>query len=437
MKGTKVVVMSLLSLLLYSCGSYKLDEAQNSIKEQFAARNYEKTAELVQKYRKEKVYQDKDRVLFHLELATANHFAGNHKGSVSAFGDAEIAIDDEFTKSIARGAKSILTNDNQLAYDGEPYEDVYINAFKSLSFLKQGDLDGAQVEARRMTYKMENLDIKYKGLAESMSKKESEKDTANFSVGKMNIQNSSLSHYLSAVIFAKQFKPDNARIEVDRLKTAIDEQITLFAFPKPKDELVDIIEQPESYNLMVVGFAGRAPFKEQIDNRIYIEDMDFYVKYSLPQLKRVPSNVASIKVYADGKELGNLEMIESMEGVAEQIFRVKEPIIRKRTIIRATSKAIAGKLAEKRAEKESEGLGMIVGLVGQIATETTEKADLRGWQTLPGRAYSNLFQLNAGTHSIKIDYFSSIGTVVFSEEKTIEIGSGPEHLSLFESLYWN
>lgn len=440
LKRIGVAIVAL--FMLQSCGSYKLDDAQNSIRESFAARNFANTAAMVEKFKQDEVYKDKDRVLYYLELGTSSHFAGNYQKSVQAFSDAEFAIDDEFTKSIKRGAKSILMNDNQLAYDGEPYEDVYANAFKALDFLHQGDLEGAKVEARRMAYKMENLDTKYKGLAESMNQtKEAEDDTTTFRTGKLNIQNSALSHYLAASVFAKQGNPDNARIESAKFKVAMGEQSTLYNLPVIDQEFIDQVQNPSSYNVMLIAFAGRGPIKVQNDLRINVEgkdgDSEFYVKYSLPELKKIPSTVNRIHVIVDGGEPISLFMVEKMEDIVEEIYNVKLPIIKARTIARATAKAIAAKIAQDKAAEKDETMGQIVGLLGAVTQEATEKADLRGWQTLPAKAYTQLINLEPGTHELKIEYISDLGTTVFSETKTVEVGESPSELKLVESLYWN
>lgn len=433
----KLAFLSLV-ILLVSCTAYKLDDVQNNVRGQFAARNFSKSAELIEKAKKDKIYQPKDEVLYNLERATSYHFSKNHKTSISAFNSAEIAIDENFTKKISNAAKSMLLNDNALAYDGEPYEDIYLNALKSLDFLHNGDIDGALVEARRMAYKMENLELKYKGMAEAFDKNKDEKNKSRkIEQGKLNIQASPLSHFLATTFFAKSEKEDNARIEFDRLTGAINEQVTLYKLPQPDLAALERIKSPQDYNVLIVGFTGRAPLKVQEDTRIYDEYAKFYVKISLPKLTKTKSMVSKVRVTAGDQAPFELQKIELMDEVVEELFKVKRPIIYTRTVIRAVAKQIANEAASKAVGKENELAGDLFKIAGQIAGDASEKADLRGWQTLPGQANVGILQLPAGTHTVKIEYLNSTGGVLFSEESKIEVSGGLNELKLVESLYWN
>src|SRR5690606_34965108 len=119
---------------------YNLDQAQVNLRSSFAGGNYANTVSLVENLEKTKVYQPKDQLLLYLEKGTAYHFAGEYKKSFNDFDLAERNIESNYTKSIARGIKSFVVNDNMLVYDSEDYEDVYINAFKALNFIHMGDI---------------------------------------------------------------------------------------------------------------------------------------------------------------------------------------------------------------------------------------------------------------------------------------------------------
>jgi hypothetical protein len=438
MKGTSKVILILLMLGIGACGSYRLDEVQVNLRGQFAARNYAKAAETVEQAKSKNLYQEKDLVLYHLERGTSYHFARKHSESIKAFGAAEIAIDENFTKKISNAAKSLLLNDNQLAYDGEPYEDIYLNAFKSLDFVHQGNIDGALVEARRMAYKMENLEVKYKGMAQAFDKGKDEKNAKRkIEQGKLNIQASPLSHFLTTVYFAKTEKEDNARIEFTRLSKAISEQGTLYKLPQPDMSALEVITAPEKYNVMIVGFSGRAPVKIQEDIRIQDDVSNTYIKFSLPKLQKTKSQVKTVRIALENGQTVGLMPIEKMDEVVEELFNVKRPIIYTRTVIRAVGKQVANAAASKAIGKENELAGDIFKLAGQIAGEASEKADLRGWQTLPGMAHVQVLSLPKGTHLLKVEYVSDAGIVLFTEPYTVEVTGDAYELKLVESLYWN
>lgn len=420
-----------------SCGAYVLDNAQADLRSSFATGDYNTTAQLINTFEKDKVYKSKDEVLLYLEQGTVNHFAGNYHQSSNYFSYAEDKIDDLYTKSVSRAIRSFVVNDNTLAYDGEDYEDIYINIFKSLNYIHLNELESALVEARRVAYKLELLNTKYNGLIESLSKADTTStDKDKWKTGKSNVQNSALGHYLSAVLFAKTNKPDDARIEHSHLLKAYQEQPSVYSFEAPASERLNIITNPDEYNVLISAFSGRAPIKNQNDFRFYHEESDNYLKLSLPTLQVYNTTVRSIEVVVNASDVYQIPLIEEMDLVAKDVYKVKEPIIYARSMVRAFLKAMASNKLKTSATKEDETLGMLVNAFGKIAQETTEKADLRSWQTMPGKAYADVIKLPAGEHAIKINYYNNNGALLYSQNQTLSI-SGNENLKLIESIYWN
>lgn len=431
-------ILPCIILLAYlsGCASYRLDEAQHNIRSSFAARNYEQTINLLESYEKKGVYKSKDNVLFNLEMGLAQHFNNRFDSSSVYLSRAEEQIDRLYTKSISRGLQSfLLTNDNALEYKGEDYEDIYINVFKSLNFIHQNNLDAALVEARRIAFKLSQLEIKYKGLAEALSQADTLKKTE-WKAGKTNVQNSALGHYLSAILYAKSGKPDDARIEYEKLLKSFRDQPEMYGFKEPDDRSIQKITDSESFNLLVTGFAGRAPIKRQNDIRTYLPDGDLYLKFSLPSLHLYPSRVHRVRAVIDDTLTIPIHLMEEMDIVAKEVYKVKEPIIYARAFARSLIKAVGTNSISKAIEDENEDLGFLANIFGKIGQEISEKADLRGWQTMPGKAYANVVKLEPGTHHLKMEYLDENGYLLFSGEQDIHI-SGKNDLKLFETLYWN
>jgi hypothetical protein len=426
-----------LFFLLSGCAAYQLDSAQNDLRTSFASGDYSSTAELIQKLDQKDVYQGKDQVLLHLERGMVNHFANNYQESSQYFTQAEEEMDALFTKSVSRAIKSFVVNDNTLAYDGEDYEDIYLNIFKSLNYIHLNDLEGALVEVRRVNYKLDRLEQKYSGLVESLSKADTTSTGEDkWKTGDTNVQNSALGRYLSTILYAKTDKPDDARIEYENLLKAYRDQPSVYSNAKPNESKLRTLTQPDSYNVLIQAFSGRAPVKKQNDVRFYLEESDTYIKFSLPSLKTFNSRVSSINVKVNDDPQVKLELIEEMDMVAKEVYKVKEPIIYARAVVRSFLKAVAANKLKKEASKESDALGTFVNIMGKIAQETTEKADLRSWQTMPGKAYATVLNLPPGEHSVQIQYLGPLNEVVYSENKTITVSEN-ETLELVESMYWN
>lgn len=438
-RGYLIHISGLLLLLLFftGCGAYQLDRAQDELRTSYSSGDYTSTARFIESLDQKGVYKSKDRVLLLLERGMINHFAGNYEASSDYFTKAEDQIDELFTKSVSRALQSFVVNDNSLAYDGEDYEDIYLNVFKSLNYIHMNNLESALVEARRVTHKLGLLNQKYNGLVETLSKQDTTSTGKDkWKTGETNVQNSALGHYISAILFAKTNKPDNARIEFENLIKAYQDQPSVYSMSRPQRSDLQNITDPDGYNILIQAFAGRAPVKIQNDFRIYLEESDTYLKFSLPTLEMYNTQVKSVKVKLENGQTYNLNLIEEMDLVAKEVYKVKEPIIYARTVVRTFLKAAAANRMKKRAKKENEALGAFVNIASKIAQETTEKADLRSWQTMPGKAFSTVLKLPPGDHKIEIQYYGHSGRLLHSFTKDIVVADN-EGLELIETNYWN
>lgn len=423
--------------LLSGCAAYKLDTAQNELRSSFATGDYSSTVELIETLERDEIYKNKDQVLLYLEHGLVNHFAGNYQNSSHYFTQAENEIDDLFTKSVSRAIRSFVVNDNSLAYDGEDYEDIYLNIFKGLNYIHLNELESALVETRRVTYKLGQLDQKYNGLVEALSEADSSNTAENkWTTGETNVQNSALGRYLSTILYAKTNKPDDARIEFENLKKAYQEQPSVYDFSSPSAEDLETITNPDSYNVLIQAFAGRAPIKQNNDVRFYDQNSDTYIKFSVPTLHTYTSRVNSVRVSVNDEPSETVFLIEEMGQVAKEVYKVKEPIIYARALVRAALKAGVAAGIKKRAKKESDALGMAANLMGKLAQEVSEKADLRSWQTMPGKAYSTVLDLPPGTHQVEVQYYDASGRIIEQKLQEVTIGEDAS-LELVESIYWN
>ena len=428
-------------ILLQQCAAYKLAGVQNNLIRQIERQEYNTAEQLLVKNWKNDVYRYKDRVLYNLELGTVRHFSGDYRSSFEAFKEAENFIDDLYTKSVSRAIQSFIVNDNVLAYDGEDYEDIYLNMFNTLNFLHLNNLESALVESRRIAYKLEQLDIRYEGLVNALSRA----DTTEFNewkAGNTNVESSSLGHFLSGVLFSKTGNPDDARIEAEKLSKSLDRQeINFNSLLTLPDSLIQQINRPDTYNTLLVTFSGKTPEKVQYDTRIYLEESDFYLKFSLPKLRMRPTNVRSVRAIIDDSAPKSVHLIEEMDRIAAEVYKVKMPVIYARTVVRSLLKALSTQSFNSdnddgNDEDGNKTLEKALNFLGKIGQEVTEKADLRGWQTMPGKAYVQLLQLPEGEHTVTIEYVGPYGTL-HQEDKTIHIKANKNALNVIESVYWN
>lgn len=434
--ATYTFILLLLGFMIGGCASYQLDEAQHSLRSTFAARDFDRTVQLLENYENKGIYKDKDHVLFNLEMGMARHFNNQFDSSSSHLSEAEEQIEQLYTKSISRGLKSfLLTNDNSLEYNGEDYEDIYLNVFKSLNFIHRDNIEAALVEARRIAFKLSQLEMKYKGIAKALAQSDTLKQTE-WKAGEANVQNSALGHYLSGLLYAKSGKADDARIEYEKMMEAFREQPGIYRFRTPDPGALERIKDPGSFNLLITGFAGRAPIKRQNDIRTYLPREDMYLKFSLPSLHLYHSRVNRVQAIIDDTLKVPVYLMEEMDIVAKEVYKVKEPIIYSRAFARSLVKAIGTNSISRAIEKKNDDLGVLANIFGKIGQEITEKADLRSWQTMPGKAFANVVKLNPGEHTVRMEYLDDRGRLLYASENQIQVRS-TKSLELVETLYWN
>ncbi len=92
-----------------------------------------------------------DDLLRVLHRAVLLRYAGQYEESNRLLQQAELEIEDRYTKSVSRAALSLLTNDRALAYNPPRFERFMIHYFGAVNYLALGEPAEAAVEARRLS----------------------------------------------------------------------------------------------------------------------------------------------------------------------------------------------------------------------------------------------------------------------------------------------
>ncbi|MEJ2481545.1 MAG: hypothetical protein P8049_00070 [Gemmatimonadota bacterium] len=95
-----------------------------------------------------------DDLLRELHRAALLHYDGQYEASNRLLQEAELEIEDRFTKSVSRAALSVLTNDRVLAYSPPSFERIMLHYYGALNYLALGDPAEAAVEARRLSARL-------------------------------------------------------------------------------------------------------------------------------------------------------------------------------------------------------------------------------------------------------------------------------------------
>jgi len=446
-KGYRVLLSIFIFFIFASCATSTRNMGFADADREVAERNYLSAIEQLNTSDKESPYRDKDQVLKYLDTGILYHMADNPKESIDRFNEAERLIQENFTKSITDAAASFLLNDYTLEYFGEAYEDLYLNIFKAIDFIRLDSFDGAFVEIRRLTDKLNLLEDKYGNLAHSMNSSKDAQGT--IKAGKTEFHNSALARYFGILLYRADGRRDSAAIDLAKLKEAFRDQPKVYDFPLPKN--LDIMLQgTNKARINVIAFTGRSPIKKAstlrittLENLILItqEKEDDHGKMVLtdltpipfpgitggynfktqtPEMVKRPSRVSKIQVSVNGTPVGELELIEKLDEVAIETFNLRKGMIFFKTIIRTVTKGILTKQATKAANNaaaNSGGVAQVLSFLGGIAltvaADSSEQADLRNARYFPGQAYVGEFWVEPGEHTIAVDYYDKSNILLY------------------------
>ncbi len=410
-------------------------------------------------------YTAKDKAVYYLDIGMLYHWNGDYEKSNEFLEKAERAIEDNFTKSLTRSASSLILNDNVLAYAGEDYEDIYLNAFKALNYLALGQTDSAFVEVRRINLKLVQLESKYEKLSQKLN--EAEDAHEEFVPGKSYFQESALGRYLSMLLYRNEAKWDDVRIDLEKIAKGWKLQPDIYTFSQPDfSESTKRVYRPTA-RLNVFSFYGIGPEKKANSFYIHTEENlivlagstenylgkqnlsglsfipwegiseGYHFKLQLPHIEKHLSNVGRVEVEITGAVQEDLQRLESLENVAVETFGIKKPMIFLKTITRAVVKGLAAEQAKEQMVKDmGDGLAFFTRLAADLAIDQTENADLRISRFFPAEAAIGEFHLDEGIYDIRIHYYSTHGSLLRTDERTgVSIEAGK--LNVLESAYLN
>ena len=427
------------------------------------------------------IYDQQNAVSLFLDKGLLEHYAGDYTSSSSSLQNAERLIREAYTKSISENVSSYLLNDNTKEYPGEDFEDIYLNVFNALNYYHRGNMDGALVEIRKLTFptgKLSELQRKYDdgneriraSSSSEMSKVESRADASKPIVKNTTFSNSALARYLSVLFYEAEQNYDAVRIEKDQLLYAYQTQSGIYSnnIPKAIENIgterielgvgsweLGVTHSPlptphsplptpnsESARLDIISFTGLSPVKKEetftqffpfFNNPIY-----WWIELKLPVLIPRQNRIQRVEILI-GNERFNLELIENISAVIEDTYNARFTNVFLKTYIRTLSKYIAQDLVsnavDKKTKDESTGtqlLALFGKVAAKVAVDATERADVRMARYLPDKAYIGNINLPPGIYDITINYYGS-GRILHTEKKqNINVLAGA--LNLIQSV---
>ncbi|MDK9700348.1 MAG: hypothetical protein OEM52_09410 [bacterium] len=351
-------------------------------------------------------------------------------------------IDELFTKSISKGALSLVTNDRALAYSGTNLERGMLHYYRALGYLNRGDRDGFSIETRSLTKYLDQLP----GLS------------------KRSYTDDGFLRYFGGIGFDMASQPNDAWIAYEHARTAYPKSygsVPTFVFPAslsaakrtgivsadsvtrsgvelPKSgegRLVLIVETGvicglENNEITIPLFEKdfSCDFDNNFDYDAYGNELWYrrdnyssggykivdWIRIAIPSVtKSGESQISQVRVGIDGNEILAVPAAD-LSHVFQSEFKDRFPGILARTFARAILKRGAANLAKKEG-------GDVGFWLTKIAGDLTEVADTRSWALLPDRIHVLDRTLPAGSHTINV-----LGTGTNIESKS----GGPETIQI-------
>lgn len=283
---------------------------------------------------------------------------------------------------------SFVVNDTVKTYPGEGYERVLLHVMLAMTFLAEGNVEGAWVEARRANKLLESEEMLYE---------------KSYAAGGMG-------HLLSAVAYELVGEPADAYIDYKRmqekgvgLELAGRALVRLGTQLRREDELPLWIERfgpdlprPEgAASVVLLAGLGTAPYK--IESGFSLPLPDGVVQWAVPSYVRRPQPITSLALLEveSGTRVGS-SLVEDVGSVAQQNLDDRIAWLAAKSAVRA---ALKYELTKQLSDEH----GAIGWIAGALFTMATERADLRSWLTLPDAWHGARMFVAPGVHEFALE----------------------------------
>jgi uncharacterized protein len=403
----------LFALLVSGCamstGFYK------SVDADVASNQFEKAAAVVRANRDK--YGSNSSVLYNLEEGLLLHYAGDYNLSTEHLAAGEQEMDELYTKSISKIAGSFVMNDNELPYQGEDFEKVYVNLFMALNYAELGKLEDAIVEARKVDLKLNEYSEQYSG--------------------KNSFKQDAFIRYIMGLLYEADGDANDAFISYRQAYIGYKQYDTLYNTECPsflEEDLVrtagemgftDDLQRYESEfgigysdslnsmgNLLLVVYSGKGPVKEQVKLRVSIPDTGGVIHSFIVAVPKFHARQKGVRSY-EVSVTGAAEHLQAATQVGENVNRIAEKDLQDRIgliYLKAGGRALLKFLAAEKIKKEAKAKGkgsrlenLISSSIVDAAYSASEQADLRIWRTLPHDIQIAQFPLPPGDYSLTVD----------------------------------
>jgi uncharacterized protein len=313
----------------------------------------------------------------------------------------------------------------------------------ALNFIGLGDYNGARVEARQVTSKLELFNTKYEeapnaykddAFARWLSGRLGETE------GGMEALNGAWIDYKKALAVYQTDYAERYALTVPELLVQDALRVLEALGPDFKQEFdevrgrfpnVQYVNQNDAKakaGIVFVHMNGEAPYK--VDQFWEAQANDELIRIAYPQFVAKAHSIQRARIVAGGAPVAQTEMAQPITAIAVQNLADHMGRIQAKAIARAVAKYIAAKAAQAAGNAvgdKNSGLGAALWLAGaafQVASYVAEEADKRSWITLPSDIFVGQAFIDPATTSLDVEFLDAAGNVVERAAIPVELKAG-------------
>ena len=378
----------------------------------------------------------RDKLLRSLYDGIVAYYAGEYARSGKSLRAADEMAEDRYTKSVSRGALSLVSNDLVLPYMPGHTERLLVHYYGALGYLNRGDVPGAAVEARRMSQLLEQFDE---------NRSDADRSTRAFlryfagavfeAAGETN--DADVAYRNAAALAGPKALPIDSSVpagsgevivllERGFVAQRVEEQLHIGVDENERDSLANTkgtrdLPAPETVIGRMMRQLDSAPDsgvyrsgtpRHLRRERHYDDDSDeLLLKIAWPVfLRPLRETLPATVTLPDNRSASFALVGDISEGIVAD-YRRQRLMLLTRTVARAAVKLAAAEAAEKKKGSAGRTLATLAGAV-------LEHADTRSWHLLPADVALTRLTLPAGRHRLTV----RMGEANASAVRVVELG---------------
>ncbi|MCR5505105.1 MAG: hypothetical protein K6E94_06130 [Elusimicrobiaceae bacterium] len=371
-----------------------------------------------------KTYGRRDASLYYLDLSTQQDSINYSTNTLTLLTEAENRQADLYAKSISQKLATFIVNGYTEPYRLKYFELGYLFFYKILAYLQQNNLQDAVVETRTMVFFLDKL----------------RNDTG---------KDDPFLQYFASQLFLMWGAYSDARICKENAENGYSRYADSYAKMPAR---VNITEYDYNKGLLTVQHLnGMIPFLiskrtmvawnrfgyaigttggyESVDQNVLASALagayGNAIAVALPAVQEVPYRVKGSRLLVDGQVAAETTLASNLTYWFQKNFDEEYNKIFISSAVRAGTKFLITKAAQKKMSQKDDTMGMIVDVLFTSLFTATENADTRSWFTLPAQIREANVLVEEGKHEIKLQLLDEYNKVLDEHVwKDVQINRG-------------